>query len=220
MRAACFRKGVCWANEVIRNRSQVLAENLTKWGHPDVVVTNNDPADFSALPSFFDVILTDVPCSGEGMFRKDPVAVEEWSPENVEICWQRQRRIIDIWPCLKPGGILTYSTCTYNSKEDEENVCWIQQEFGGSFCRWRCGTRNITGNLLDGEMNLREVCLSVIFFLIRQKAKILSGGTSANRIRKMNRQPIHSQKQSRPRKKIRKAERLLLPFPKNTWGWH
>ena len=74
------------ANEVIRNRSQVLAENLTKWGHPDVVVTNNDPADFSALSSFFDVILTDVPCSGEGMFRKDPVAVEEWSPENVEIC--------------------------------------------------------------------------------------------------------------------------------------
>ena len=119
------------ANEVIRNRSQVLAENLTKWGHPDVVVTNNDPADFSALSSFFDVILTDVPCSGEGMFRKDPVAVEEWSPENVEICWQRQRRIIaDIWPCLKPGGILIYSTCTYNSKEDEENVCWIQQEFG------------------------------------------------------------------------------------------
>ena len=119
------------ANEVIRNRSQILAENLTKWGHPDVVVTNNDPADFSALPSFFDVILTDVPCSGEGMFRKDPVAVEEWSPENVEICWQRQRRIIaDVWPSLKPGGILIYSTCTYNTKEDEENVRWIQQEFG------------------------------------------------------------------------------------------
>lgn len=95
------------ANEVIRNRSQILAENLTKWGHPDVVVTNNDPADFAALPSFFDVILTDVPCSGEGMFRKDPVAVEEWSSENVEICWQRQRRIIgDIWDTLKPGEFL------------------------------------------------------------------------------------------------------------------
>ena len=117
------------ANEVIRNRSQILAENLTKWGHPDVVVTNNDPADFAALPSFFDVILTDVPCSGEGMFRKDPVAVEEWSPENVEICWQRQRRIIgDIWDTLKPGGILIYSTCTFNTKEDEENARWIQQE--------------------------------------------------------------------------------------------
>lgn len=119
------------ANEVIRNRSQILAENLIKWGHPDVVVTNNDPADFSELVSFFDVILTDVPCSGEGMFRKDPVAIEEWSPENVAICWQRQRRIIaDIWPSLKPGGILIYSTCTYNTKEDEENVRWIQDEFG------------------------------------------------------------------------------------------
>ena len=119
------------ANEVIRNRSQILAENLTKWGYADVVVTNNDPSDFSRIGSFFDVILTDVPCSGEGMFRKDPGAIEEWSPENVEICWQRQRRIItDIWPCLKPGGILIYSTCTYNTREDEENIAWIRQEFG------------------------------------------------------------------------------------------
>ena len=154
------------ANEVIRNRSQVLAENLTKWGHPDVVVTNNDPADFSALPSFFDVILTDVPCSGEGMFRKDPVAVEEWSPENVEICWQRQRRIIaDIWPCLKPGGILIYSTCTYNSKEDEENVCWIQQEFGAELLPLEVQDEwNITGNLLDGEDESQR-SLSVCHFL-------------------------------------------------------
>ncbi len=119
------------ANEVIRNRSQILAENLTKWGHPDVVVTNNDPADFAGLGTFFDVILTDVPCSGEGMFRKDPVAIDEWSPENVDVCWQRQRRILtDIWPCLRPGGLLIYSTCTYNIKEDEENVRWMQQEFG------------------------------------------------------------------------------------------
>ena len=108
------------ANEVIRNRSQILAENLTKWGHPDVVVTNSDPSDFTPLEDFFDVILTDVPCSGEGMFRKDPVAISEWSPENVEICRQRQRRIIaDIWPCLNPGGILIDSTCTYNTQENE-----------------------------------------------------------------------------------------------------
>ncbi len=119
------------ANEVMRNRSQVLAENLTKWGYPDVVVTNNDPADFTGLDAFFDVILTDVPCSGEGMFRKDPVAIDEWSPENVDVCWQRQRRILtDIWPCLRPGGLLVYSTCTYNTKEDEENVRWMMQEFG------------------------------------------------------------------------------------------
>ena len=141
------------ANEVIRNRSQVLAENLIKWGHPDVVVTNNDPADFSSLPSFFDVVLTDVPCSGEGMFRKDSVAVEEWSPENVEICWQRQRRIVaDIWPALKPGGILIYSTCTYNTKEDEENVRWIQQEFGAQPLTLDVREEwNITGHLLRDE---------------------------------------------------------------------
>ena len=141
------------ANEVIRNRSQILAENLTKWGHPDVVVTNSDPSDFTPLEDFFDVILTDVPCSGEGMFRKDPVAISEWSPENVEICRQRQRRIIaDIWPCLKPGGILIYSTCTYNTKENEENIRWIRDEFGAEVLPLDVAEEwNITGNLLQGE---------------------------------------------------------------------
>lgn len=138
------------ANEVVRNRSQILAENLTKWGHPDVVVTNNDPADFTPLTSFFDVILTDVPCSGEGMFRKDPNAVEEWSPENVTLCWQRQQRILsDIWPCLRPGGMLIYSTCTYNTKENEENVRWMCEEFGAEVLGLDVpDSWNITGNLL------------------------------------------------------------------------
>lgn len=141
------------ANEVIRSRSQILAENLTKWGYPGVVVTNNDPADFASLENSFDVILTDVPCSGEGMFRKDPVAVAEWSSENVEICWQRQRRIItDIWSSLKPGGILIYSTCTYNTKEDEENVRWIRSEFSAEVLPLEIPDNwNIIGNLLVGE---------------------------------------------------------------------
>ena len=141
------------ANEVIRNRSQILAENLTKWGRPDVVVTNNDPADFAPLQDFFDVILTDVPCSGEGMFRKDPVAVSEWSPENVELCRQRQQRIVaDIWSCLKPGGLFIYSTCTYNTKEDEENIRWMQQELGAEVLPLEVPREwNITGNLLPGE---------------------------------------------------------------------
>jgi len=137
------------ANEVIRSRSQILAENLTKWGQPNVIVTNNDPTDFSKLDSFFDVILADVPCSGEGMFRKDAGAIEEWSLDNVEICWQRQRRIIaDIWPSLKSGGILIYSTCTYNTKEDEENIAWIQEEFGGTPLEVDVpGDWSISGNL-------------------------------------------------------------------------
>lgn len=154
------------ANEVIRNRSQILAENLTKWGHPDVVVTNNDPADFSALQSFFDVVLTDVPCSGEGMFRKDPVAVEEWSPENVEICWQRQRRIIgDIWNTLKPGGILIYSTCTFNTKEDEENARWLQQEYGGEPLTVQVQENwNIIGNLLSVKCDSSKYSTPVYHF--------------------------------------------------------
>ena len=141
------------ANEVMRNRSQILAENLAKWGYPGVIVTNNDPADFSLLEDFFDVILTDVPCSGEGMFRKDPVAVSEWSSENVEVCWQRQRRIIsDIWPCLKPGGFLIYSTCTYNREENEDNVSWIARELGAEILPVAVGEEwNITGNLTGGE---------------------------------------------------------------------
>lgn len=119
------------ANEVMRNRSQILAENLMKWGNPEVVVTNNDPADFTDLTHLFDVILTDVPCSGEGMFRKDLVAVDEWSLENVDVCWKRQRRILnDVWPALKPGGLLIYSTCTFNREEDEDNVAWIAKELG------------------------------------------------------------------------------------------
>lgn len=137
------------ANEVMRNRSQILAENLIKWGSPEVVVTNNDPADFTDLTHLFDVILTDVPCSGEGMFRKDQVAVDEWSLENVDVCWKRQRRILnDIWSALKPGGLLIYSTCTFNREEDEDNVEWIARELGAEILpvpveeAW-----GITGNL-------------------------------------------------------------------------
>ena len=119
------------SNEVMRNRAQVLAENITKWGHPRCIVTSNYPADFTPLGETFDLILVDAPCSGEGMFRKDEVAVAEWSPENVEVCWKRQRDILtDIWPTLRPGGLLIYSTCTFNTKEDEENVRWMIEELG------------------------------------------------------------------------------------------
>ena len=119
------------SNEVMRPRAQVLAENITKWGHPRCIVTSNYPADFTPLGPTFDLILVDAPCSGEGMFRKDEVAVSEWSPENVAVCWQRQRDILtDIWPTLRPGGLLIYSTCTFNTEEDEKNVRWMMEELG------------------------------------------------------------------------------------------
>ena len=119
------------SNEPVARRAQVLAENMTKWGHPSTLVTQNFPADFSPLRHVFDVIVADVPCSGEGMFRKDAEAVGEWSMQNVLMCQERQRSILaDVWPALKPGGLLVYSTCTFNRFEDEDNVDWICRELG------------------------------------------------------------------------------------------
>ncbi|HEU4717804.1 MAG TPA: RsmB/NOP family class I SAM-dependent RNA methyltransferase, partial [Bacteroidia bacterium] len=87
------------SNEVIRHRANILSENLAKWGKDNVVVTNADPSEFSKLEGFFDVILVDAPCSGEGLFRRDPEAAKEWSPENMELCAARQKRILlDVWP--------------------------------------------------------------------------------------------------------------------------
>jgi NOL1/NOP2/fmu family ribosome biogenesis protein len=101
-----------------------------KWGNSNVVVTNNDPKDFSAFTDFFDLILVDAPCSGEGMFRKDNAAAKEWSVANVKLCAERQQRILaDVWNALKPDGLLIYCTCTYNTDENEENVKWLIDNF-------------------------------------------------------------------------------------------
>ena len=130
--AACLPEGsLLVSNEVIRNRSHILAENIAKWGNPNCIVTNNDPEEIGHLTHFFDVIVADVPCSGEGMFRKDTDSTGEWSVANVELCAGRGRRIIhDVWNALKPGGLLIYSTCTYNMEEDEENIHYITEELG------------------------------------------------------------------------------------------
>ena len=119
------------ANEVMRNRAAVLADNVAIWGDPNVVVTSCDPKAFSRLEGYFDIIVTDVPCSGEGMFRKDPKAVEDWSPEAVDLCSARQKRILaDVWPALRQGGLLVYSTCTFEEAENDANVEWAASELG------------------------------------------------------------------------------------------
>ncbi|MBO4417403.1 MAG: rRNA cytosine-C5-methyltransferase [Bacteroidales bacterium] len=119
------------SNEVIGSRASILAENMVKWGTGNAIVTNNDPKDFARLAETFDIILADVPCSGEGMFRKDAGAVAEWSLENVRLCAARQRRIVaDVWDSLREGGYLIYSTCTFNSSENDDNVKWICRELG------------------------------------------------------------------------------------------
>jgi len=122
------------SNEIIRQRANILAENMIKWGNPNVVVTNNKPADFAHLSGYFDAVIVDAPCSGEGMFRKDAQAIAEWSEQNVAMCAKRQREILsDIWKVLKTNGILVYSTCTYNREENEENVRWICQELDAEY---------------------------------------------------------------------------------------
>jgi len=116
------------SNEVIRQRGLILSENLKKWGNANVIVTNNDPKDFSRLDSFFDVIVVDAPCSGEGLFRRDENSVAEWSVSNTQLCSQRQQRILaNAWPSLRNGGILIYSTCTFNPGENEENIKWLKK---------------------------------------------------------------------------------------------
>lgn len=116
------------SNEVIRSRATVLRDNIIKWGTDNVVVTNNDPADFARLAGFFDVLVIDAPCSGSGLFRRDPDAISEWSPEQVDFCAARQKRILsDALPALKTDGLLLYSTCSYSHQEDEDILRWLLQ---------------------------------------------------------------------------------------------
>jgi 16S rRNA C967 or C1407 C5-methylase (RsmB/RsmF family) len=126
-----FPDSLVVSNEVIRSRAAVLEENIVKWGHANTMITSCDPAAFRKLGHFFDFILVDAPCSGEGMFRKDPETLKEWSPENVKHCVARQMRIVrDVWDALKPGGFMLYGTCTYNIEENENIIKFITENLG------------------------------------------------------------------------------------------
>lgn len=118
------------ANEPVKNRYSILKGNVETWGDKRVGVVSKDPSAFGSEP-MFDVIVTDVPCSGEGMFRKDPRALQEWTPDLPSFCAARSRRILaDIWPTLREGGILIYSTCTFNHLENDDTVEWTARELG------------------------------------------------------------------------------------------
>ncbi len=153
LRSALPKDCVLYSNEPIRNRANILLENVTKWGYENHLVTNNYPKDYRKSKLMFDLILCDVPCSGEGMFRKDEATIREWSPQNVEKCWQLQRDIVDdAWACLNAGGLLIYSTCTFNTKENEENIRYFLEQYEDMEVvpiaiqpEW-----NITGSLLEG----------------------------------------------------------------------
>lgn len=152
LRSALPHDCVLYSNEPIRNRASILLENVTKWGYDNHIVTNNFPRDYVKSKMKFDLILCDVPCSGEGMFRKDAATIGEWSEQHVEKCWRLQRDIVrDAWKCLVPGGVLIYSTCTFNTKENEENVRWILSEYDAEVLPVEVKPEwSITGSLLEG----------------------------------------------------------------------
>ena len=202
------------SNEVIRNRSYILAENLAKWGNASTIVLNNDPAEIGeALPEQFDLIVTDVPCSGEGMFRKDEASVGEWSMENVQLCAARQRRILhDIWPALRPGGLLIYSTCTYNTEEDEENVRHIVEELGAEALPVATDkTWHVTGPLRYGNPVYR-------FFPHKTKGE----GFFLAILRKEGDEEYEAENE-RPTKssknKGKKDKKATLPIPQEAWDY-
>ncbi|MGN1234063.1 MAG: rRNA cytosine-C5-methyltransferase [Candidatus Cryptobacteroides sp.] len=159
LRESCKGGYLLVSNEIMKQRAAVLADNAAVWGDPAVVVTSVDPKAFCALPGFFDIVVADVPCSGEGMFRKDEDAVSQWSEDNVALCQARQRRIVaDVWPSLAEGGFLVYSTCTFNKLENDDNVKWICSELGAEIIgigdcgllRTECGVSLVPG-FVKGE---------------------------------------------------------------------
>lgn len=159
LRSALPEGSLLFSNEPVKTRASILKENMQKQGHPDVIATNNFPKDYRKSKLMFDAILADVPCSGEGMFRKDPNSIQEWSQQNVEKCRLLQRSIIeDAWHCLRPGGFLIYSTCTFNAHEDEENAEWITKTLDADFIDIKTKEEwNISGPLVGSNPAYRFI---------------------------------------------------------------
>jgi 16S rRNA C967 or C1407 C5-methylase (RsmB/RsmF family)/NOL1/NOP2/fmu family ribosome biogenesis protein len=189
------------SNEVIKNRTGILAANIAKWGNSNSIVTSNDPADFDRLKGYFDVIVIDAPCSGSGMFRKDPAAINEWSEEAVQLCSMRQKRILaSIYPALKENGILIYSTCSYSKEENEDIADWLTAETGAETIRL-----TLTGSWgIEETQSERNACYSYRFYPDKLKGE----GFFISCFRKTepaNGKPRHIKKSPPADKKIREA---------------
>jgi 16S rRNA C967 or C1407 C5-methylase (RsmB/RsmF family)/NOL1/NOP2/fmu family ribosome biogenesis protein len=189
------------SNELIKTRVPVLYQNMSKWGRANGIISSNDPAHFKQVPGFFDLILVDAPCSGSGLFRKDPETATTWTPEGVRLCSLRQQRILaDVWDSLKEDGFLIYSTCSYSKEENED----ILDSF---FQRYPCISVPLSP---DPDWNIVETIseqagafgyrfypdrvLGEGFFLAVIQKKQTTGASRTNnhysRTNKMNRNPV------------------------------
>lgn len=178
------------ANDVNRKRAEILKENIIKWGQNNIWVTSNETKSFTRIKNYFDVIILDAPCSGEGMFRKDDNAIEEWSENNVLFCANRQKEIIqDVWDSLKSDGILIYSTCTFSSLENEENVNWMFENFD-------CKSSNLDISKFEG---IKEIYHKNIYGYYFYPHKVNGEGLFISIIKK-NESNISSSKQNNSKK--------------------
>ena len=150
--------GFIVSNEIIPNRNKILCENLTKWGSVNCLVTCNQPKRFQEFPSIFDLIVVDAPCSGEGMFRKDPDSRNEWSLQNVEFCADRQKQIVcDVWDSLNENGYLIYSTCTLNEEENETTIKWLSKELNAEIINFNLPEKSIIRKRKRSFIYLSEI---------------------------------------------------------------
>jgi 16S rRNA C967 or C1407 C5-methylase (RsmB/RsmF family)/NOL1/NOP2/fmu family ribosome biogenesis protein len=182
------------SNEIIRSRAYILAENLIKWGNPNIVITNNNPKEIGELSGFFDAMVVDAPCSGEGMFRKDADAIKEWSEYNVTQCAQRQKEILtSVWDALKTDGILVYSTCTFNREENENNVQWIRDELGADVLKMDLqGNKNITESDLGYRFYPHKTRGEGFFMAVLRKTSATPNATKNKTTKKEGKQDVKS----------------------------
>lgn len=164
--------GFLISNEIISSRNSILRENLAKWGAINILVTCNQPIHFQQAASVFDAILVDAPCSGEGMFRKDPDSRNEWSLKNVDLCSDRQKQIVcDVWDSLKENGHLIYSTCTLNSSENEDTIKWLSKELNAEIVSFNLPPETIIGREGIGCYFAPGITKSEGFFIAVLKKK-------------------------------------------------
>ena len=199
--------GLQLSNEVVRQRVFILSENIQKWGNGNTVVTHNTAAELGErCKHLFDCVLVDAPCSGEGMFRKDEQARSEWSLRAVKQCAERQRSILmDIWDALKPGGILIYSTCTFNEEENEKNMEWAAETLGANILP------------LDYELSWGITESSVGYHFYPHKAK--GEGFYICVLRKNNDEPLDAARIKAPKKETPIAHPEYMPVMRS-WLQH
>jgi NOL1/NOP2/sun family putative RNA methylase len=203
------------SNEIIKTRVNILSENITKWGAANVIVTNNDPKGFLRLENYFDIVVVDAPCSGSGLFRKDNEAIEQWSEQNVNLCAQRQQRILaDIIPSLKEGGVLIYSTCSYSKKENEDVCDWLLKNYPLATIGYQL---NEDWNIVETRSSLHN-SYGYRFYPYKVKGEgfFIAG---FKKLQATNDQPLTTKYRSKTEKLSAKEIDVIKPYLKNTGNY-